>query len=307
MQDLNGVKFFTAVVEHNGFSAAARALGQPKSSISRHVDRLEARLGVRLLERSTRRVRLTEVGSDYYARCRAALADLETAEEDAALHRADPVGVVRVACPSGFARQAMAQIVPGFMARYPMIQLQIRVTNQAVDLIKEKVDMALRARVQLQDESLTMRRLGSSRLVFVASPDFLAKRSIGSDPAGLIELPFLSFQEQTGRPTWTLHGPGGALRAVTFNPVLWTSEFDVIIEAACVGAGIALLPEEPVRAAIASARLVRMLPEWHSEDVTVHLVFPTQRGMRPAVRVLVDEIVAHFDAIKTAEACPPSR
>jgi DNA-binding transcriptional LysR family regulator len=306
MQDLNDVKFFTAVVEHNGFSAAARALGRPKSSISRHVDHLEARLGVRLLERSTRRVRLTEVGSDYYARCRAALADLETAERDAALHRADPVGVVRVTCPSGLARQAMARIVPGFMARYPMIHLQIRVTNLPVDLIKENVDVALRARVQLPDESLTMRRLGSSRLVFVASPDFLARRSIGSDLAGLIELPFLSFQEQTGRPTWTLQGPGGTLRTVTFNPVLWTSEFDVIIEAACAGAGIALLPEEPIRAATETARLVRMLPEWHSEDVTVHLVFPTQRGMRPAVRVLVDEIVAHFEAIKTTEASPPS-
>jgi DNA-binding transcriptional LysR family regulator len=104
-----------------------------------------------LLERSPRRVRLTEVGSDYYARCRAALADLETAERDGALHRADPVGVVRVTCPSGFVRQAMARIVPSLMARFPMIHLQIRITNLAVDLIKEKVDIALRARVQLRD------------------------------------------------------------------------------------------------------------------------------------------------------------
>ena len=115
MQDLNDILCFAAVAEHNGFSAAARALNRPKSSISRQVDRLEARLGVRLLERSTRRVRLTEVGSEYYARCQAVLDDLERADRDVAIYRSDPVGIIRVTCPTGIAREVMPRIISGFL------------------------------------------------------------------------------------------------------------------------------------------------------------------------------------------------
>src|SRR5256885_5779129 len=117
LHDLNDLLFFAAVVELSGFSAAARSLNLPKSSVSRHVGRLEDRLGVRLLERSTRNVRLTEIGSSYYARCKAILSELETAEHDLALLRSDPIGTIRVSCPTGLAQYALARIVPGFLAR----------------------------------------------------------------------------------------------------------------------------------------------------------------------------------------------
>ena len=295
MQDLNDILCFAAVVEHNGFSAAARALNRPKSSISRHVDRLEARLGVRLLERSTRRVRLTEVGGEYHARCQAALHDLESADRDVAVHRSDPVGIVRVTCPTGIARQVMPRIMPGFLARYPEVRIQLQVINRAVDLIQETIDVAIRARVQMQDESLTMRRLGASRLIFVASPAFIAAHAIPNDLVSIAKLPFLSFREQPERQTWTVQGPEGASRTITFDPILWTSEFDVLIEAACLGTGVALLPAETVRKPVGEARLLRVLPEWHSEDVTIHLVFPTARGLRPAVRAFIDYVAATSD------------
>ena len=295
MQDLNDILCFAAVVEHNGFSAAARALNRPKSSISRHVDRLETRLGVRLLERSTRRVRLTEVGSEYYVRCQAALNELESADRDVAVHRSDPVGVVRVTCPTGIARQVMPRVIPGFLARYPDVRVQLQVTNRAVDLIQETIDVAIRARVQLRDESLTMRRLGASRLIFVASRGFVDAHPILADPVDVAKLPFLSFREQPERQTWTLRGPEGASRTITFDPILWTSEFDVLIEAACAGTGVALLPAETVRTLIVEGRIVRVLPEWHSEDVTIHLVFPTARGLRPAVRAFIDYVAATYD------------
>jgi DNA-binding transcriptional LysR family regulator len=295
VQDLNDILCFAAVAEHNGFSAAARALNRPKSSISRQVDRLEARLGVRLLERSTRRVRLTEVGSEYYARCQAILDDLERADRDVAIYRSDPVGIVRVTCPTGIARLVMPRILSGFLTRYPEVRIQLQATNRSVNPIQEKIDVAIRARVELQDESLTMRRLGASRLIFVASPSFGATHPIPSDPADIAKLPFLSFFEHPERPTWAVQGPEGVSRAVTFYPRLWTSEFDVLIDAACAGAGIALLPVEVVQKPIAEARLVRVLPEWHSEDVTIHIVFPTARGMRPAVRAFIDYVAATFD------------
>ena len=294
MQDLNDILCFTAVAENNGFSAAARALNRPKSSISRQVERLEARLGVRLLERSTRRVRLTEVGREYHARCQAALDDLGSAERDVAVHRSDPVGIVRVTCPTGIARQVMPRIMPEFLARYPEVRVQLQTTNRAVDLIQETIDVAIRARVQLEDESLTMRRLGASQLIFVASPGFVASHPIPADPANITKLPFLSFREQPERQTWTVQGPESALRTITFDPILWTSEFDVVIAAACAGRGIALLPVEAVQQPVLEARLARVLPEWHSEDVTVHLVFPTARGLRPAVRAFIDYVTATY-------------
>ncbi len=295
MHDLNDILCFTAVTEHKGFSAAARAIGRPKSSISRYVDRLEARLGVRLLERTTRRVRLTEVGSEYYARCRAALDCLESADRDVAVHRSDPVGIVRVTCPTGIARQVMPRIMPAFLARYPEVRVQLQVTNRAVDLIKETIDVAIRARVQLQNESLTMRRLGASRLIFVASPGFAASHSVPTEPSDIAKWPFLSFREQPERQTWTMQNLASASRTITFDPVLWTSEFDVLINAACAGTGVALLPPETVRTQVAEARLVRVLPEWHSEDVTIHLVFPTARGLRPAVRAFIDYVAASYE------------
>ena len=137
--------------------------------------------------------------------------------------------------------------------------------------------------------------LARSRLIFVASPSFIATHPISSEPAGIANVPFLSFFEEPERPTWAVQGPDGVSRVVTFNPILWTSEFDVLIEAACSGAGIALLPVEMVRKPIAEARLVRVLPGWHSVDVTIHIVFPTARGMRPAVRAFVEHVAATFE------------
>ena len=301
MQNLNDILCFAAVAEHSGFSAAARALSLPKSSISRRVGRLETRLGVRLLERSTRRVRLTEVGVEYYARCQTALDGLESADRDVAVHRSEPVGIVRVTCPTGLARLVMPRMMPGFLARYPDVRVHLQATNRAVDLIKETIDVSIRVRAQLQDESLTMRRLGASRLVFVASPNFFDARATPSHPSDMAKLPILSFHEEPERLTCTMLGPDGARQSFGFDPVLWTSEFDILIEAACAGRGVALLPVEAARRPIHEGRLVRVLPDWHSEDVTVHLVFPTARGLRPAVRAFIDHVASTFDASLAAD------
>jgi DNA-binding transcriptional LysR family regulator len=294
VHDLNDLLFFAAVVEHSGFSAAARFLNLPKSSVSRHVGRLEDRLGVRLLERSTRNVRLTEIGSSYYARCKAILSDLEKAEQDLALLRSDPIGTIRVSCPVGLAQNALARIVPGFMADYPLVRVQIIATNRAVDLIEEKVDIAIRARTRLNDETLTMRRLGTSTLVFVASPDFVDRHPGLVHPSDITGLPFLSVQEDTARPSWTLTGPDEAAAVVAFDPILWTSEFSILVEAACAGTGISLLPTEVVVRPIGEGRLVRILPGWCSEEVNFHLVFTTRRGLAPAVRVFIDYLADNF-------------
>ena len=294
MRDLNDVQYFAAVVEHRGFSAAARALNLPKSSVSRHIANLEARLGVRLLERSTRSVRCTEVGNAFYDQCRAILADFDAAERVVAVQRAEPVGLVRMSCPTGLSQFVLAKILPKFLARYPKVRLQVLATNRAIDLVEDNVDIAIRARVRLADEATTMRMLYKSELIFVASSAFAKTHQISATADRLSSLPFLSFLEGVRRPTWTLIGPNGATKTLSFDPVLTSGDFNLLLKVAAAGLGVALLPSDVVEDELRMKRLIRILPDWHSEEVNVHLVFATKRGLVPAVRVLIDYLGEHF-------------
>jgi DNA-binding transcriptional LysR family regulator len=294
MHDLNDIQYFVAVVEHLGFSAAARALNLPKSSVSRRISALETRMGVRLLERSTRSLRLTEVGAAFHDRCRAILADLDAAERAVAVTRSEPVGLVRMSCPTGLAQFVLSKILPEFLARYPKVRLQVLATNRTIDLVEDNVDLAIRARLQLADEASTMRMLYKSKLIFVASPAFAALSRASLRIDRLASLPFFSFLEEAARPVWTLKGPNSARQALAFDPVLRSGDLNVLLEATAAGLGIALLPSEVVEDEIREKRLVRILPDWHSDDVTVHLVFATSRGIVPAVRVLIDYLAEHF-------------
>jgi DNA-binding transcriptional LysR family regulator len=150
-------------------------------------------VGVRLLERSTRSVRCTEVG--FYDQCRAILADFDAAERAVAVQRAEPVGLVRMSCPTGLAQFVLAKILPEFLARYPKVRLQVLATNRAIDLIEDNVDIAIRARVRLADEATTMRTLYKSELIFVASSAFAKAHQISTSADTISSLPFLSFLE----------------------------------------------------------------------------------------------------------------
>lgn len=294
MRDLNELQFFAGVVEHNGFSAASRALGVPKSSVSRNVSRLEERLGVRLIERSTRGLRLTEVGILFYDQCRVSLASIFDAESKVADHRSEPSGIIRVSAPTAIARHTLAPLIPTFLTRYPRVRLQLLATNRPIDLIEDRIDVAIRARVHIQDEDVTMRRLGTSRLIFVASPTFARANANIVDPKDLVGLPFLSFQEETPRPNWTITNANGRTRKVAFDPLLWTSDISTICDCAAAGLGLSLLPIDQVEKILREGRLVQILPEWHSEDVTVYLIFATRRGLNPAVRVFIDHVADGF-------------
>jgi DNA-binding transcriptional LysR family regulator len=294
MHDLNDVQFFAAVVENQGFSAAARNLNLPKSSVSRRIASLEARLGVRLIERSTRSLRLTEVGVSFYERCRAILADLDAAEREVAVQRGEPVGLVRMSCPTGLAQFVLAKILPGFLVRYPKVRLQVLATNRAIDLVDDNIDIAIRARVRPADAAVMMRMLYKSELIFVASPAFASTQQSAIRIDTLSSFAFLSFLEDWQRQTWALSGPNAATTRVSFDPVLRSSDFTILLRAAAAGLGIALLPAEVVEDEIRTKRLIRILPDWHGEEVSVHLVFTTNRGIIPAVRVLIDYLAEHF-------------
>lgn len=289
MPDLNDFFYFAAIVTHHGFAAAARALGVPKSSLSRRVARLEARLGVRLLERSSRRFGLTEIGEEFYHRCRAVLAEAEAAEDAVARVRAEPRGLVRASCPPGMVQGAFAAALPDFLAAHPHVRVQLLVTNRRVDLIEERVDIAIRVRSRLDtDADFQMRALGRARSLLAASPALLDRFGRPEAPADLVRLPTLGFDERPGGEVWLLHGPNGATASVAHESRLACTDFTVLMEAALAGTGIALLPESVVRGAILAGRLERVLPDWQGEEALVHLIFPPRRALLPAVRRFID-------------------
>ncbi|WP_439575717.1 LysR family transcriptional regulator [Phreatobacter sp.] len=298
MLDLNDLALFAAVVRHEGFSPAGRALGLPKSKLSKHVARLEARLGIRLIERSTRRFRVTETGEEVYQQCQAMLAGAEAAEAAALRARAKPSGVVRVACPPDFGHNLMARIIPDFMQRNPAVKVQLNVSNRRVDLIEERIDIALRVRTRLDTEpDLTLRILGQSRSYLVASPGFVARQggAIGIDR--LPALPTLTHAEGVLRDHWMLTGPDGQPHDLVHEPVLACGDFVVLRQAALDGLGVALLPDQVCQAELDAGRLVQLLPEWSTPFGTIHMVFGPRRGLLPAVRALIDHIVAEYPRV----------
>src|SRR5271163_3495881 len=195
VRDLNDLRFFAAVVSSGGLSRAARELGLPKSRLSRRVAQLEADLGVRLLERSTRRLRVTEIGQEVYAQAVTATAAAEAASEAALRVRAEPQGLVRLSCPLNL-HDAIARRLPAFLNDHPRLRLQVLSTNRRVDLIEERVDVAVRVRERLDtDGDLQMRRIGLSRRIVVASPDFVRHHGEPRAPQDLAELPLADANE----------------------------------------------------------------------------------------------------------------
>jgi len=307
LQDLNDLYLFSAVVTHRGFSAAARALKLPKSQLSKRVARLEDRLGVRLLERTTRAMRVTEIGQAFFERCEAVLSGVEAAEAVVAEALAEPRGVVRISCPPALARSLLARALPGFAARHPRVRVLVRVLNRPVDLIEDNIDIALRARSKLDDDpDLMMRVLGRGPNFLVASPEFIAEHG-PLEPAALSLLPTLSPSEGDGQEMWRLVGPKSQTAEIPIQARIACNDFDVILAAACAGLGVALLPGFIAEAPLASGTLRPALPGWTAPEVTVHLVFSTRRGLSPAVRALIDHLAAARSVLRGLINAPPGR
>jgi DNA-binding transcriptional LysR family regulator len=291
VRDLNDYALYAEVVAHGGFAPAGRVLRAPKSTISRRIGALEARLGVRLIERSTRRFRVTEVGQAFYERCRTLLLDAEQAEAVVAEAKSEPHGRVRFSCPTGLVGTLSASL-PAFLVRFPKVKLQVLALDRPVDLIGERIDVALRVRTELMtDAALTMRTIGRSHRLLVAAPAF-ASRCAGGDIADLGGLPTLSATDEAGELEWELFGPGGEVRSVRHEPRMTCTDLIALREAAVAGLGVALLPDHVCAEDLAAGRLVNVFPAWKTKPGIVHLVFTTRRGLPPAVRAFIDHIAA---------------
>jgi DNA-binding transcriptional LysR family regulator len=293
MAELDDLALFAAVVEHGGYAAAERALGTPKSRLSRRVAALEADLGVRLLQRSTRRFSVTDVGQDVYRHARAMLEEARAAREAVARLSAEPRGLVRMSCPVGFARSQLAALLPEFLAQHPQVQLQVHVSNRRVDLIEEGFDLALRVRSKLDDDaSLVLRRLGDVQELLVASPGYLARAGRPREPEDLAAHATLNMVEDPNRQSWELHGPDGEVRRIALGrPRLMGFDFGLLEAVAMAGQGIALLPDIVCAEALGAGELEVVLPDWRLPMGICHLVYPTRRGVLPAQRALIEHLV----------------
>lgn len=281
--------YFAEVVDRGGFSAAARVLGLPKSKLSRRVAELEERLGVRLLQRTTRKLSLTEAGELYHRHCVAMREAAEAATEAIAEVQTEPRGTVRISCPVSLAQGVVGALLPLFMARHPQVRLEMQVTNRSVDLIQEGVDVALRVRATLQDSgSLIVKSLGRSFGLLVASPALLERCGTPSEPQSLSLLPTLAMSAADGRSQWTLHGPEGRRYELQHQPVYVADDLLTLKSAALAGTGMTMLPDFMVQAEIDADRLREVLPGWTPPSGLVHAVFPSRRGLTPAVRRFLD-------------------
>ena len=289
LQDLNDLYFFAAVVEHGGFSAAGRALGVPKSRLSKRVAQLEERLGVRLLQRTTRRFVVTEVGERFYAHCRAVLEEAQAAQDAVDELRAEPRGVVRLSCPVSLTQTVLAHVLPDFLALYPKMQVRVVSSDRRVDVIGEGCDLAIRVRTKLDtDANLVIRSFGQSRTLLVASPSLLDTLGRPGKPDELAKLPGLSMREHEGSQVWELVGGAGQQVNVEMQARLITGDFAVLLEAARRGMGVTLLPDFVCAPAITRGDLEVVLPDWSVPEGIMHFVYPSRRGMLPGVRALVD-------------------
>jgi DNA-binding transcriptional LysR family regulator len=302
MQDLNDLYLFAQVVAHGGFSAAARALGTPKSKLSRRVARLEDQLGVRLIQRSSRRFAVTEIGQEYHRHCMAMLVEAEGAQAAIDRTRSEPQGVVRLSCPTALLDYQVGDMIARFMSAQPRVTVQLESTNRRVDVIGEGFDIAIRVRFPpLEDTDLVMKVLGESTQRLVASPDLLARVSGPLAPQDLSALPSLDEGPAHREHVWQLQGPDGSGVEIRHAPRLVSDDRLALRLAALRGVGVVQLPTMMVWNDLERGLLVDVLPQWAPRPSIVHAVFPSRRGLLPAVRRLIDFLAQEFEALAGLE------
>ena len=299
MQDLNDMLYFAEVVDQGGFAAAGRSLGIPKSRLSRRVAELEAQLGARLLQRTTRRVALTDAGDAFYRHCAAMRESARAAQDAVAALQVAPRGLVRVSCPVTLAHSALGDSLPAFLLRYPDVRVEVLVTNRPVNLVEEGVDVALRVRQMLEDSAtLVVKHLGVSNTVLVASPAQLARQGTPQTPHDLARLDTVAMSAADGRASMRLVGPQGEHFLFEHRPRYVADDLLAVHAAVLGGVGVAYLPDYLCTEALRDGRLVQVLPGWGPPPGILHAVFPSRRGLLPVVRTFLDYLGETFEGGK---------
>ncbi len=298
MEDLNDFALLVAVVDHGSFSAAGRALGFPRSKVSRRVADLEQRLGVRLLQRSTRAVSLTEVGAEFYTHCKSITRSAQWALDVAERATQHPSGRIRVSCPTGVAHLFLAELLPRFVLAHPDVQVDLELTSRRVELIAEGIDVAIRVRSSLDDSGLILRSFGVSRQALVASPGFVHAHGPFASAAALHEVLGMGPRGVNGEPPrWRLTSPQGTSELVDYRSRLFTEDVELLHHAALAGMGVAQLPLALCRGSVVRGELVVLLGDHTLPVHQLHAVYPSRRGLAPGVRALIEFLVDVLPAV----------
>jgi DNA-binding transcriptional LysR family regulator len=295
ISDLNNLRLFAQVVEHGSYTAAARSLGLQTSKLSRRVRALEEELGVRLLNRTSRSLSLTETGRQFLRHCLAVVAESEAAREVVDQTRTRPQGTVRISCPIPLLSSGIAEIIARYLEENPLVQVLVDATNRRVEVIEEGLDFAIRVRLPpLEDTDLAVRQLGLSRMVLVASPALLAQHPVPTSLTSLKDWPTLAMASSNERYTWTLFDVGGEPVSLTHRPRMATDDLVTLRIAALRGGGVTMLPREYVEDDLRDGRLRHLLPHLAAKSGLVHAIIPARRGMVSAVRHLLDALAEGY-------------
>jgi DNA-binding transcriptional LysR family regulator len=294
-KDLNDTLMFAKIVEKGSFTAAARALGVPKATLSRKVQELEERLGTRLLKRTTRSLGLTEAGTIYYEHSARIARELDEAESAVSQLNGAPRGWLRITAPYSLGTDVIAPIIPEFMARYPDVRVEMLLSNDVIDLVATDLDLALRVG-KLQDSTLAARRLSTMETHVYASHEYIEKHGEPLVPADLEHHRALAWPKQRrgNRFYWPLHGESGEVEAPV-SPVFIANDPDSMLQTLLAGLGVAIMPERITHLAVAAGCLRRVLAAWSGPTVELNAVLPPGRAHSPKVRAFVDFLVQHLD------------
>jgi DNA-binding transcriptional LysR family regulator len=291
--NLDDLAVFVRVVEQGGFAAAARALGTPTSTVSRAIERIEARAGVRLLHRTTRHLRPTSEGRDLYASVASAVSTLRTAAQGLEPSTRQPRGRLRVTAAGDLCANFLADVVVAFAERHPLVQLDFAVTSKHENLVDGGFDVAVRAIVDLADSSLVARKLGELEHRLYASPRYLQRRGAPATLGDLEEHHLVVFRAKELARTWTLRSAAGDA-SVPVRGRIGGDDFTFVRAMVVAGGGIGLLPHLNCAADEASGRLVRVLPEFHARGATLYVVYPSAKNVPARVTAFRDFVVAAF-------------
>jgi DNA-binding transcriptional LysR family regulator len=294
MDRLSSMAAFVKAVEMGSFSAAGDAMQMSAQLIGKHVNHLEQRLGVRLLNRTTRRQSLTDFGREFYERCKVILTEVETAENLAAETQSLPSGRLRINAPVSFGMQSLAPRLPEFMQANPMISVELTLANRAVDLIDEGFDVVFRVG-QLSDSGLIARPLAPYRLILCAAPSYLKNKPALRTPWDLQNHECLGFSHTELRTHWTFDGPEGRV-AVPVSGRYMADHGEPLLCAAVAGLGVMLQPIELVFESLQQGTLVPLLPDYPVPSRALHVLYAPDRRITPKLRTFLDFATTAFGA-----------
>lgn len=298
MLDLNDVAIFVQVVRCGSFAEAARRLGVPPNTLSRRVQQLEAQLGTRLMQRSTRHLTLTSAGQVFLERCSGAVEGLMDAGEELLAVNQEPSGLVRVAAPADFFDFFAMEWLTEFLAAHPKVRVDFVLSDGRADLIADRIDVALRGGI-LEDSSLFARKvLDAGNDGLVASPAYVARQGVPDTLQDLADHDCLVFSHPSGKATWRVTGPDGAQAEVQVAGRFSGNTAQALRKAALAGLGIALLPSTLTQRDLRAGLLVPVLPQYHRQGHGVHMVYPSRRYLPLAVSAFMDLVISKMGAMQ---------